>query len=175
MKTTNAESFAVDSTADLSSSKLKRLGLRSSQRLKMAKKIAPLAPIAPPSVGVATPMKIVPKTRKIRNSGGTMTKVTCCASNERNRKPVILPTGPVQHGRRKRKYDRHRHDQNDKIGAAIRLIAHHRYPIAPEAMVSTASDASPRFPPGSRKPTASGGKPGAASRESLVTTKMYNA
>ena len=47
--------------------------------------------MAPPSVGVATPMKIVPSTRKIRNSGGTITKVTCCASCDRNRKPVILP------------------------------------------------------------------------------------
>ena len=32
--------------------------------------IAPLAPIAPPSVGVATPRKIVPSTRKISTSGG---------------------------------------------------------------------------------------------------------
>ena len=52
--------------------------------------IEPVAPIAPPSVGVATPMKIVPSTRKMRNSGGTMTKVTCWASADRNRKPVIL-------------------------------------------------------------------------------------
>ena len=37
------------------------------------------APMAPPSVGVAMPMKIVPSTRKIRNSGGTITKVVCCA------------------------------------------------------------------------------------------------
>ena len=43
--------------------------------------------MAPPSVGVATPMKIVPSTRKIRNSGGTITKVTCWARRERNRKP----------------------------------------------------------------------------------------
>ena len=47
--------------------------------------------MAPPSVGVATPMKIVPSTRKIRKSGGTMTKVTCSASADRKRKPVILP------------------------------------------------------------------------------------
>ena len=37
---------------------------------------APVAPIAPPSVGVATPRKIVPSTRKIRPSGGISTKVT---------------------------------------------------------------------------------------------------
>ena len=46
--------------------------------------------MAPPSVGVATPMKIVPSTRKIRNSGGTMTKVTCWARCDRKRSPVIL-------------------------------------------------------------------------------------
>ncbi len=51
-----------------------------SRRLMMASISAPVAPMAPPSVGVATPMKIVPSTRKIRDSGGTMTKVTCCAS-----------------------------------------------------------------------------------------------
>jgi hypothetical protein len=32
---------------------------------------APVAPIAPPSVGVAMPRKIVPRTRKISSSGGT--------------------------------------------------------------------------------------------------------
>ena len=37
---------------------------------------APVAPIAPPSVGVATPRKIVPSTRKISASGGIITKVT---------------------------------------------------------------------------------------------------
>ena len=47
-----------------------------------------MAPMAPPSVGVATPMKIVPSTRKIRNSGGTITKVVCWAIWERKRKPM---------------------------------------------------------------------------------------
>jgi hypothetical protein len=41
---------------------------------------APSAPIAPPSVGVATPRKIVPRTRKISTSGGISTKVTRSAS-----------------------------------------------------------------------------------------------
>ena len=54
---------AVDSTACLSSEKL-------SLRLASAMTMAPLAPIAPPSVGVATPRKIVPSTRKISTSGG---------------------------------------------------------------------------------------------------------
>src|SRR6202008_4803125 len=90
MKTTNAESLAVDSMADFKRVQLNRLGLRSSQRLKIASNITPLAPIAPPSVGVATPMKIVPSTRKIRNSGGTITNVTCSAMWDRQRKPSHL-------------------------------------------------------------------------------------
>ena len=43
---------------------------------------APIAPIAPPSVGVATPRKIVPSTRKISASGGISTKMTRSASLE---------------------------------------------------------------------------------------------
>ena len=46
-------------------------------------------PMAPPSVGVATPMKIVPNTRKISASGGTITNVTCAAMAEISRKPVV--------------------------------------------------------------------------------------
>ena len=48
---------------------------------------APSAPIAPPSVGVATPRKIVPSTRKISTSGGISTKVTRSAS--RDSRPVL--------------------------------------------------------------------------------------
>ena len=43
---------------------------------------APSAPIAPPSVGVATPRKMVPSTRKISTSGGISTKVTCSVSRD---------------------------------------------------------------------------------------------
>jgi hypothetical protein len=38
--------------------------------------MAPMAPMAPPSVGVAMPRKMVPSTRKISSSGGISTKVT---------------------------------------------------------------------------------------------------
>jgi hypothetical protein len=43
---------------------------------------APSAPMAPPSVGVAMPRKMVPSTRKISTSGGISTKVTCSASGQ---------------------------------------------------------------------------------------------
>ena len=81
MNTTNAESFAVASTACRVKSKVSR-------RFIIARMRAPDAPMAPPSVGVATPMKMVPSTRKIRASGGTITKVVCAAMTEIRRKPV---------------------------------------------------------------------------------------
>ena len=73
MNTTKHDSLVVVSMACLSRFSDRRL--RTS-----AIAIAPTAPIAPPSVGVATPMKMVPSTRKIRNSGGIITKVTRSAS-----------------------------------------------------------------------------------------------
>jgi hypothetical protein len=38
--------------------------------------------MAPPSVGVAMPRKIVPSTRKISASGGIRTMMTCSARRE---------------------------------------------------------------------------------------------
>jgi len=55
--------------------------------------------MAPPSVGVATPRKMVPSTRKIRISGGISTKVTCSASRDsrsnRVRRLNSASTSPV--------------------------------------------------------------------------------
>ena len=81
MNTTKAESLAVDSTAWRVRSKVSR-------RFIIARIMAPAAPMAPPSVGVATPMKMVPRTRKISASGGTITKVVCSAMTVTRRKPV---------------------------------------------------------------------------------------
>ena len=64
MKTTKDDSLPVVSMACLSS--FQEIRLRASARIS-----APVAPMAPPSVGVAMPRKMVPSTRKIRTSGGT--------------------------------------------------------------------------------------------------------
>ena len=56
--------------------------------LTTASTTAPKAPMAPPSVGVATPRKMVPKTRKIKIRGGISTKVTCSANLES--KPILV-------------------------------------------------------------------------------------
>ena len=54
--------------------------LRLSRRFDAASTNAPTAPMAPPSVGVATPRKMVPSTRKISASGGISTMMTWPAS-----------------------------------------------------------------------------------------------
>jgi hypothetical protein len=57
--------------------------------------IAPTAPMAPPSVGVATPMKIVPSTRKMSAKGGIITNVTrsaICDSSPSFRTLLITAT-----------------------------------------------------------------------------------
>ena len=48
--------------------------------------------MAPPSVGVAMPRKMVPRTRKISASGGISTMMTCCASRDMVFMPVVLST-----------------------------------------------------------------------------------
>ena len=73
MKITKLVMVAVDSTACF-------IRPQSSLRFISARMMAPLAPIAPPSVGVATPMKIVPSTRKISTSGGIRQVNTLSAS-----------------------------------------------------------------------------------------------
>ena len=50
------------------------------RRFIAASTMAPTAPIAPPSVGVARPIRMVPRTRKIRASIGTMPTTTLRAS-----------------------------------------------------------------------------------------------
>src|SRR5690606_29188166 len=75
MNTTKQESLVVVSMAWRNKLQENRPRIR-------AMTSAPTAPMAPPSVGVATPMKMVPKTRKIRNSGGIMTKVTRSAISD---------------------------------------------------------------------------------------------
>ncbi len=75
MNTTKVESFAVDSIAW-------RVSLSVRRCRAIAITSAPVAPIAPPSVGVAQPRKMVPSTRKMSASGGIRTKITCSASFE---------------------------------------------------------------------------------------------
>ena len=55
---------------------------RSGGRCSAASTMAPTAPIAPASVGVARPRKIVPSTRKISTSDGTMPHSTLRISGQ---------------------------------------------------------------------------------------------
>ena len=88
MKITNEDSFAVEFIACLSSDQLRR-------RLISARISAPVAPIAPPSVGVAMPRKIVPSTRKISASGGISTNNT--------RRSSFAPAQRARLGRQRRR------------------------------------------------------------------------
>ena len=83
MNTTKHDSLVVLLSACLSSDQLRRP--RAS-----AISMAPSAPIAPPSVGVATPRKIVPSTRKISSSGGISTKVIRSLMRDSRPRRVIL-------------------------------------------------------------------------------------
>ena len=81
MNITKADSLTVDSSAWFSTSKLRR-------RLIAERISAPIAPIAPPSVGVAMPRKIVPSTRKTSARGGIITMMTCRVIGDSQRPPV---------------------------------------------------------------------------------------
>ena len=78
MNSTKHDSFIVESIAW-------RISFRSMRPRASAITSAPTAPIAPPSVGVAMPRKMVPSTRKIRASGGIITKVTRSAMRDSKR------------------------------------------------------------------------------------------
>ena len=75
MKITIAVSRMVDSMPS-------RISFQDSRLCRAASTIAPTAPIAPASVGVARPRKIVPSTRKIRTIEGTMPQSTRFQSSQ---------------------------------------------------------------------------------------------
>ena len=75
MNITKLDSLVVAVKACLS-----RLSGRRPRNMPMT--MAPTAPMAPPSVGVATPRKMVPSTRKISSSGGISTNVTRSARRD---------------------------------------------------------------------------------------------
>ena len=81
MNNTKQDSFMVESMAC-------RMSFMSMRLRAMAMTKAPTAPIAPPSVGVAIPKKIVPSTRKISAKGGMRTKVTRSAMFDN--KPILV-------------------------------------------------------------------------------------
>ena len=85
MNITKMERRVVLSSAPLST-------LRPKRPRTVAITKAPRAPMAPPSVGVATPKKIVPNTKKIRINGGINTNVTCSVSLDISPRPVMRLT-----------------------------------------------------------------------------------
>ena len=83
MNITKMDNLVLFSSACLSRS-------NDSVRRPAAISSAPSAPMAPPSVGVAMPRKIVPSTRKISTSGGISTKVTRSVRRDSSPSPSTL-------------------------------------------------------------------------------------
>ena len=120
-------------------------------------------------------MKIVPSTRKIRNSGGTITNVVCCAIADRKRKPVSLSM--IQFRTATKNANRMPKNMLSTTKSApwdseLRIM---NQPKTQLAMKSISSETSPRLPSFSRKPIASGGRPGAALGNTSVTRNAYPA
>ena len=132
---------------------------------------APLAPMAPPSVGVATPMKMVPSTKKIRNSGGTITNVVCCAMCERNRNPTKRLVSQLMIATQKAKIIPKNMHSTTKSAPCVSELRITNQAKAPLATVKRPSEIRPRPPSGSRNPTASFGRPGVAFGNVTVTIK----
>ena len=125
--------------------------------------------MAPPSVGVATPIKMVPRTRKIRNSGGTMTKVVCCAICDRKRKPKYRLESQFTTATAKANRMPKNMLSTTKSAPCVSELCIIIQPNAALAVARTPSEIKPRLPSGSRKPIASAGKPGVALGNKTVT------
>ncbi len=80
-----------------------------------------------------------------------------------------LVDDPVQHGDEEREQDAEEHAEHDEIGAMRFGIPHHEPAEDAAGKGEHASEARPRLPSFSRKPIASGGRPGAAFGKISVT------
>ena len=151
MKSTKHESFMVESIAWRRS--FMSMRLRASAMMS-----APVAPIAPPSVGVAMPRKMVPSTRKMSPSGGISTKVTRSAMFDRSfRRATLLMTAS------RKATPTPTHIETTIISSvgvpAGRVLANAMaQPV--DRIVSTSSERRPGEPSGSRMVRASGGRAG---------------
>ena len=172
---TNADSLAVCSTADRTISQLSRAGLPSEYRLNPASAKAPSAPIAPPCVGVASPMKIVPSTRKIKNNGGTITNVTRSANRDSNLCPSIGSSIRLAKATGNAAPTVSAIVRTTRSGPASPLLRNANIANAAAPSISTSRDSSPRDPSVSLSAIASRGNPGAASGRTSVTTNTNSA
>ena len=151
MNTTKHDSFMVWSSAERSSARLRRWRIT-------AMISAPIAPMAPPSVGVATPRKMVPSTRKIRPSGGISTKVTRSAM--RDSRPSLSPLLASASVNARPTPTQSETTINSSVGVlAGRLLAKARA-HAVHRMNSQPSERRPDWPLDSRIVRASGGSAG---------------
>ena len=151
MKSTKQDKRMVESMAW-------RISLRSMRPRMSAMISAPTEPMAPPSVGVAMPRKIVPSTRKIKASGGISTKVTRSAMRDSNPSLVTLLTRDA-----KKAAPTPTHIEVTMISSSGTASPRHlANPMAPrtDSTTSTHSEGSPEEPLSSRIVRASAGRAG---------------
>ena len=136
---------------------------------------APVAPIAPPSVGVATPRKIVPSTRKISASGGISTNTTRSAifDSSPNLKTRFSDRGEERDGGADARRD-HEHLVEWR-SRCIRSFAYATAEIAATIDEHEQRRGCRAEPSGSRIVRASGGSAGAHSGLTIVVPSTYSA
>ena len=120
-------------------------------------------------------MKIVPSTRKIRNSGGTITNVVCCAIADRKRNPVNLSMIQLRTATKNANRMPKNMLSTTKSAPCVSEFRIMNQPKTQLAMKSMPSESNPRLPSFSRKPIASAGRPGAALGNTSVTRNAYTA
>ena len=149
MNTTKQDSLVVVSMACRNRSS-------DSRRRATAIRMAPTAPMAPPSVGVATPMKMVPSTRKISASGGIITKVTRSARADSSPSPNALLTSAMTKAVAPQNSSATMRSSN---GAVLFSTQRPRkYADTAEIAISTSNERPPRPPFGAWKRRASFGQ-----------------
>jgi hypothetical protein len=109
MNTTKADSFAVDSTADLRSVRLNRLGFLSSHGAALGRRCD--------ADEYRAQYQEYQEQRRHHHESDLLGQM------RQEPQACDLADGPVQHRHRKREENGNRHRQDDEIGAAIRLGA----------------------------------------------------
>ena len=129
--------------------------------------------MAPPSVGVAMPRKMVPSTRKISASGGISTKVTRSAMRES--RPSFVTRLMTARAKAMPTPTHMETTISSSVGvSAGRDLAKTTAPAA-ETMTSASTERKPALPLSSRMVRASSGKAGAAAGLIMVSVNTQSA
>ena len=163
IKSTKHDSFMVESMAW-------RINFRSIRPRAIAMTSAPVAPIAPPSVGVAMPRKIVPSTKKISPSGGIITKVTRSAIFDSSPMPVTRLITAATKAMATPTHMEVTISSSSAVPSGRHLAKAMAAPV--ETMTRSRSERNPDVPSASRMVRASGGRAGTACGRIKLSSTM---